>query len=396
MTDQKGLAIGPPTDAAELRAFKAHFDHAFAADPPAVPDTGWLEDQQGAASFRLARLGGRVVGGLGLIPMGQWFGGRRVPMVGINAVAVAPEARYGGVASALIRGALHEARERGFPLSTLYPSTQPVYRRAGYEHAGVEVRYRVPARVLAPGGPRLPVRPLLDGDEPLMHDLYARRARFASGHLDRPPLIWTWLLEGERIFRYAAERDGTAEGYVVYHFTRQAGARARDLVVRDLVALTPDAARGLLALLAGHRSTVGDVVWTGSPADTMLLHLAEQEQAIARYQQWMLRLVDVGTALAARGYPPAATAEVHLEVHDDVLPWNQGRLVLSVAGGKAAVRPGGDGRIRVDVRGLAPIYSGYLSPLALLATDHVAGSEDDLAALGSLFGGAPPWMPDHF
>ena len=54
-------------------------------------------------------------------------------MLGIAAVAVAPEHRGSGIGSRLLRVTLQEGRERGFPLSCLYASTQPLYRRLGFD-----------------------------------------------------------------------------------------------------------------------------------------------------------------------------------------------------------------------------------------------------------------------
>jgi len=64
---------------------------------------------------------GRVVAGLILIPMGQFFGGRSVPMHGVAGVGVAPEARGQGAAAELMRCALREMPAAGFPISGLYP-----------------------------------------------------------------------------------------------------------------------------------------------------------------------------------------------------------------------------------------------------------------------------------
>ena len=50
---------------------------------------------------RALRENGRITAGLWLVDMGQWFGGRSVPMTGVAAVAVAPEARGHGAAFTL-------------------------------------------------------------------------------------------------------------------------------------------------------------------------------------------------------------------------------------------------------------------------------------------------------
>ena len=48
----------------------------------------------------------------------------------------------------------------------------------------------------------------------------------------------------------------------------------------------------------------------------------------------MLRIVDVAAALEARGYPAGLEAQLELEVEDELLAWNHGRLRLSVADGR--------------------------------------------------------------
>jgi predicted acetyltransferase len=156
------------------------------------------------------------------------------------------------------------------------------------------------------------------------------------------------------------------------------------------------AGRRLLAFLADHRTTADQVIWAGPPAETLLLHLPTSAVSVVRYQPWLLRLVDVRAALEARGYPDGAASELHLDVHDDALPWNQGRLVLEVEGGRATARPGGAGRLRIGVRALAAVYSGHLPPVELRGAGGIEGDDDDLARLGAVFAGPAPWMPDHF
>ena len=48
--------------------------------------------------------------------------------------------------------ALRDLREAGSPISTLYASTEFVYRKVGYEQAGTFQVFRVPGRMLRPGG----------------------------------------------------------------------------------------------------------------------------------------------------------------------------------------------------------------------------------------------------
>ena len=80
---------------------------------------------------------------------------------------------------------------------------------------------------------------------------------------------------------------------------------------------------------------------------------------------WMTRIVDAAGAIAARGYPPGARAEVHLQLADRVAPWNDGRFVLRIEGGEAKLTPGGTGDVHLSVNGLASLYTGWATAAVL-------------------------------
>ncbi len=145
MSDQNDIIIAPPTDDGELDAFTPIATQAFSQ--PGEDGAVWVE-RFGAKNFRLARVDGKVVGGLGLLKVGQWFGGKRVSMTGVSCVAVAAEYRARGVASALMRSALEEMQREGVALSVLYPATVPLYRRVGYELAGWRIVYELAASAI--------------------------------------------------------------------------------------------------------------------------------------------------------------------------------------------------------------------------------------------------------
>ena len=101
-------------------------------------------------------------------------------------------------------------------------------------------------------------------------------------------------------------------------------------------------------------------------------------------------------ALSARGYPAGIDAELHLEVRDDLLPSNNGRFVLTIADRRASVRSGGTGQMRLHVRDLAALYSGYMTPSELQAAGSLEGSDAALATAAQIFAGPRPWTPDMF
>lgn len=392
---QRSFEYGPIAEA-DLIPYASLLDHAFSENPTTEPDAAW-QKQAGLDSFRVVRAEGQIAAGMGMLRMGQWFGGRSVPMSGIIAVVVAPEYRGSGVASSMMRSAMEEMRADGVAISALYASTQTIYRKMGYEQAGISVEYRFPISSLPSRERRLTVRLATPEDEPEMHRLYTERARQTNGNLDRHAVMWGWILrEHPPVSAYIAERDGVAEGYVVYGQRRRPTDPGKVVKVRDLVAVTPDAGSQLLSFLGGHRRVADHMVWTSTSSDPLFLQVTEQDYTVTYYQQWLLRMIDVPAALEARGYPTGASGEVHLAVRDDILPANDGPLVLSVADGRAKVRPGGDGAVAIDVRGLSALYSGYQSPAALRTVGYLEGPDESLALLTTLFAGPAPWMPDNF
>ena len=391
------FTVGPVADDRELEAFGSIAKQVYNLIDD-VRRREWV-DLAGRENVRVVREGSTVGGGLILIPMGQWFGGRSLPMTGVAAVAVAPEHRSHGAATELMRAAVREMSERGVPLSALFPMTQPLYRAVGYERAGVEYRVTAPTSAMDGGDRSLAIRAATAADEPAIEEVYRRRARVSQGHLDRGRYAWERARRatGDIAYGYVVEGSGGIEGYVSFVHRGKPGG-VLDLWCLDLVALTPGAAKRLVAFFADHRSSATNVAWRGSPGDPVLAALREQAEAkVTVNYVWMLRLVDVAAALTGRGYAAGVAGEVHLDVAvDDVVPENGGRWLVRVADGRAEVARGGRGTVRCDVRSLAPLYTGFQSPAELRAAGVIDGTETDLAAAAAVFAGPQPWMADYF
>jgi predicted acetyltransferase len=367
----------------------------------------------GVKNYRVIRDGRTVIGGCALLPLGQFFGGVSVPMIGIAAVGIAPEHRGKRTATRLMQAALREIRERDIPISSLYPATLPLYRSTGYEHAGYRFDIHIPAKslILKSREDGLEVRRITPRDEATVREVYRRRAVNNNGTLDRSDFIW---------HRVKQPRGSTATGYLVidpatsrvegytYYLQKESGMphdiahSPYSLHLTDLVALTPAAGRRLWQFLANHRSMIHEIVFQGTPDDPILKLLPDRLYSARLLDHWMVRIVDVKGALLARGYPSAAAAEVHLDVHDDLFPDNSGRYVLEVLDGRAKITSGGRGDIILNIRGLASLYTGHLSPHNLLivgqlgVSSRVKRPEEALATLGSIFAGPAPWLGDMF
>jgi predicted acetyltransferase len=386
------IEIGALEGEDELSAYAGFAAWAFGFSPA---EARIMIERSGFSEVRVARRGGRLVGGLLRLPMGQWFGGRSVPMLGLAGVAVPPEARGQRVALTLVSEALREARRSGVMLSTLYPATISLYRAAGYELAGCRFRFHADCKDLPIVRSDLKVLPITPEDGVAVEGLYAEVARTRPGYLDRGGYVWRRVRESWNgpNAGYSVHGAGGLEGYV---YLSQDGPRfEKKLIVHDLVATTARAAERLLALLADHRSTMPTVSFHGTHADALLFALPERAFRAELAESYMLRIVHAEHALAARGYPELSTT-VDLELTDRVLPENSGRLRLEVSAGRAAVSRAGTGAVRLSERALAALYSGFLSPFELARTHELAGDAVSLGRLAALFAGPPPSIADHF
>jgi predicted acetyltransferase len=67
-----------------------------------------------------------------------------------------------------------------------------------------------------------------------------------------------------------------------------------------------------------------------------------------------------------------------------------------VTGGSGKVTQGGRGEMELDVRGLAPLFTGFFTPFELKSVGLLAAGPAALAAAARIFAGPEPWMPDYF
>lgn len=388
------------------------FEYSTLANPEDVQQLGTILDQCfvgspgesetyinliGVEKLRLMRQSGQIVGGLATIPMGQWFGGQRVPMTGIAAVGIAPEYRGTGAAIAIMQHTLKELHTNDVAISVLYPATQRLYRKAGYEQGGISCTWEIPTESIQVREQPLPLKAVFPINLEVFHDLYQKQARLTNGYLDRHPFIWQGLIrafEKEMVCAYLIGPADEPQGYIILSQHKK-GDRTF-LRIRDWVVLTAAAAQSFWSFMANHRSQIEQVRWKGSAVDYLTLLLPEQTAKVRFTLRWMLRVVDVVKALEKRGYPPGIQAELHLEIRDELIAENNDRFILSVSNGRGEVNKGGKGELKVDIRGLAPLYTGLFTPHQLQLAGQLDATEKALLAATQLFAGVSPWMPDFF
>ncbi|KOP27559.1 acetyltransferase [Hapalosiphon sp. MRB220] len=363
---------------------------------------GRLEDQEsyiniiGVDNFRILHQKGQIAGGLAIIPMGQWWGSQRVPMGGIAAVGIAPEYRGTGAAITMIQHTLKELHTRSVPISVLYPATQRLYRKAGYEQAGNFCTWEIPCDTLSTTKQPLPVV-RVEFDMQVLNQLYQQKARVINGHLDRYQAIWNSLSkpdENETVYTYLIGSINQPEGYII--FSQHRTEEGSILRIKDWALLTTAAVQSFWNFIASHRSQIKKVRWRSSVIDYLGLVLPEQTAKIKSTMRWMLRVIDVVKALEMRGYSPGIQTEVHLEIQDDLFAENNGKFILTVSNGRGEVTSGGKGELQLNIKGLAPLYTGLFTPQQLQLAGKLTATESALLAATQIFTGPSPWTPDFF
>jgi predicted acetyltransferase len=369
-------------------------------------DYGVRYDRERAGVTLLGAYGdGELVGVSWLRSYHQWYAGRAVPMCGLASVAVAPEVRGGGVARALLAGAIRRAREDGAAVSVLYPTVPHVYRSCGWEVAGAYTTVELPTAALAtvPAGAAL-LRSAAPDDQATRDTVaavYERCTRAGVGPLTRTGPLFTPAarqgVHGELTAVTLAERDGKPVGYARWerHPDPQVG-----LTAYDLLGVDRDATAALLRSLGGWRaSTTAARLRLGDPVAVQTL--LPVPLPAGEDEPWMLRVVDLERAVAARGWNSAVGVTVDLDVVDPIADWQAGRWRLEVTDGEGRVSRGGDGTVRLDVRGLSALYTGYASTSSLRAAGLLTHGDDRAGraaadALDAAVAGPRPYLLDYF
>ena len=356
----------------------------------------WFQ-KAGLENVRVIRSADSIVGGLILIPMAQYFGGRSVPCVGIAGVAVSPSGRGLGVATELMRRTMRELRRSGVALSSLYPASIPLYRRAGYEVAGGTWRYALAGRDVPVHKPVLGIRSFEPADEKQVRAVYAAQAQRRNGWLDRGPYVWERTRrdeEGQPAYGHVFHDGGRIEAYVFYRHKRT--PMGFNLRVADMAARTPRGAEDVMSFLGSHKSLADEVAWFGGIDDPWLLLLHDRHYAVRLHHHWMVRIVDIPAALEARGYPRDLNVTLDLEVRDDVMSAQSKRYRLRVSKGVAKVKVGGSGSLELDVRTLAALYASHIDAHGAERVGLLAGKPAAIERAALVFSGPAPSMCDMF
>ena len=358
-------------------------------------------DRVGRENTRTISIGGRCLGGLTFYRMGHWFGGKAIPTAGISGVAIDPAHRGTGTCRALLEGVMQEIYEEGFPLASLYASTQTLYRKVGFEQAGTQTLYSLPIASIAGGHDRsCPIERLESVPWDRLQPIARQRAELGNGQLERTAGLWQRMFAPNNRLPtkvYLLGDSHSPEGFVVLQANNPANGVPQPLIATDWVVTTGRALERLLALIRDHRSIYETFQWYGAPQDPLIFAADEHRTKVIDQTRWMERILRVPEALSQRGYRSGVRTTLELQIVDDLFPANTGNWQVQIADGAAQVSAGGQGGLRMSVGTLAPLFTGYYSASELAQIGRIETSDRrQLAAADQAFAGPAPWMPEVF
>ena len=318
-------------------------------------------------------------------------------------MTIAPDQRGRGLARSLLNEAVRRMQDEGQAVSALYPTTASLYRSLGWEISGwwAQTFVSVSGSTSADGrgvvgtglAHRRRAAPCVRGLCPRSRRMGRPAARLvvrASGPAAtrRATPTWSWV----------GRRGADPVAAVVYHHTTS--DRGLFDLEADLVAgVDGPALTDALAFLGGHGTTADRVLTTLPSSRCWPATWPKGRGPRCKFDwPWMLRLVDVPRAFAARGWPAGVSIELDLGVtsashtssHEDVQRWQ-----LRVDDGAVECDPGGRGTIVLSAGDLASLYAGGVDPAALAAEGRLSGADERmLSALRAAFAGDPtlPWF----
>ena len=243
--------------------------------------------------------------------------GRAVaPAAGVSWISTRPTHRRRGLLTRVMRHLVEDATRRGEAASMLTASEGGIYPRFGYGVATRIATFEFPrsgTEFLAPAPTGATVRMVEpDAARPIAAAVFDRVRRTRVGVVSRPDAWWVdeWAsdewIDAKRRFDVIVEIDGEPAGHAMYAVDGdyRHGFSDKVVVVRDLLATSPEAELALWHFLAEIDQTVAVRAWNRPLDDALpwLLTDARQVRTIGVRDFLWLRPIDTAALLAARTY----------------------------------------------------------------------------------------------
>lgn len=317
--------------------------------------------------------GDRIVGTAGAFGYQLTVPGGVLPAAGVTIVGVQPTHRRRGILRRMMRLQLDGIHERGEPLAILWASEGSIYQRFGYGLATVAAKVKIERDRSGFRAPHMPAGTIrfVDADEAgrLFPPVYDAVRPDRPGFFDRSETYWRdaflrdpehWRQGATAAFHVVHMTAGAADGYARYRVRDRwddEGPQSTVIVVEKLAA-NPAADLDLWRFLLDIDLMKNLEWWNLAPDDPILLAVLEPRRiGLGMGDGIWLRIVDVASALAGRGY--ASDGRLVVQLADEFCAWNDGTWSLSVDGGVPLVERTTDAAdLACDTTDLAATYLG--------------------------------------
>ncbi len=356
---------------------------------------------------------GTIVGTAGAYSITMPIPGGEIPVAGVTMVGVLPSHRRQGLLTRMMTSQLEDIHARGESVAALWASEASIYQRFGYGPASLSLKIelgRDRARWLHEPTTPLVAR-LLTLEEAIKEfpSIYDEARSDVPGMISRSETWWVnhRLADpkedrdgGGPMFRVLIEHEGRPAAYALYRITHkwEETVAGGVLEVIEAVSTSPGSNKDLWRFIFGVDLIAKIRSWFQPVDSPLLLQLQEVNRLSAGLHDGLwLRIVDIGSALAARSYDGDGTLVV--SVADPMCPWNEGVWAIEAAEGRAEVsRTDHEPMLALRIEDLGSVYLGAFTFNEL----HRAGRVEQLST-GSLDladrlfrTSRKPWCPEIF
>ncbi len=353
---------------------------------------------------------GKLLSSFCAIPFTMRANGNAVPLAGVSTIGTFPEYRRRGLARRIHTQAFADMRDRGQMVAALWASQAAIYQRYGYALASAMRSYTVDTADIGfhdgDSGLGNVERLSVDNGYDIAKGVYIEFIGPRMCYLHRAKALWlnnalnSGNAEGPIHIAVSRTQDGEPNGYAIYtlrHGKVDHASRSQEIIIRDLTWTSQDAYRSLWSWFARH-DLVGRVRWGNAPADDPAEELFIEPRLLnaQNHEGIWFRVVDLASALEARGYDVAGEITVAITA-DDLAPWNVGSFKLEASPAGARVTPAKACDLQLSMKALSSLYTGFRSARQLAAWGLVEGSDEAVRQADAIFSTRhAPHCPDQF
>lgn len=309
------------------------------------PNSGTWDDAITDADVFVAEDANLIVGAYRHIRLHMHRGDTVVPICGIGDVGVPLASRGKGIAQEMMRHAVLRSMELGQVGLVLYGFSLEWYRSVGYETVGTSLRFDLDVKTLIPYPETVNVHAVDPSDRSEIEGVYTEWCRRYRGPIRRTASLWKEKTDAKsenKPFAYVYTGVQGPEGYLIFqlgeHAWHSPGPHGEGhLDIREFIALTPEAHRGLIGMLARLDMQYKRIKWTGTTDSWVFTEPRLTGLTINVSSQPMARSGDLERALSVPS--PSVSGEYTVRVDDEDWAGGSKTFFVTLESGAARVFP---------------------------------------------------------